>query len=130
MVTTILLLSSIRIYTVYIYFNIKVEKHQSCRKATGYGHGGIDKESASLLSRWSNQLLYVQEIWSPATTNTITQWLSWNHMFKSNVVEKMVSIFKRMANEARKNNTRQKTQKPKWVPKFNPQTEFNKKCLE
>ena len=41
MVTTIRLLSSIRIYTVYIYFNIKVEMHQSYRKATGYGLGGI-----------------------------------------------------------------------------------------
>ena len=30
------LMSSIRIYTVYIYFNIKVEMHQSYRKATGY----------------------------------------------------------------------------------------------
>ena len=50
MVTTIILLSSIRIYTVYIYFNIKVEMQQSCRKATGYGLGGIGKESASFLS--------------------------------------------------------------------------------
>ena len=44
MVTTILLLSSFRIYTVYIYFNIKVEMHQSCRKATGYSLGGIGKK--------------------------------------------------------------------------------------
>ena len=44
MVTIILLLSSIRIYTVYIYFNIKVEMHQSCRKATGYGLGALAKK--------------------------------------------------------------------------------------
>ena len=45
-----------------------------------------------------------------------------------NVVEKMISIYKQMANESllgRK--THGKTQKPKWVPKFNPQSEFNKK---
>ena len=44
MVTTILLLSSIRIYTVYIYFNIKVEMHQSCRKATGTALGALAKK--------------------------------------------------------------------------------------
>ena len=131
MVTTIRLLSSIRIYTVYIYFNIKVEMHQSYRKATAVRPWGHCKESASLLSRWCNQLLHVQEIWSPATTNTITQWLSWNHMFNSNVVEIMISIYKRVANKALLGRiTHGKTQKPKWVPKFNPLTEFKKKWLE
>ena len=36
-----------------------------------------------------------------------------------------------MANEALLERiTHGKTQKPKWVLKFNPQTEFNKKWLE
>ena len=32
------------LYGLYIYFNIKVELHQSYRKATGYGLGGIAKK--------------------------------------------------------------------------------------
>ena len=56
--TTIRLLSSIRIYKVYIYFNIKVEMHQSYRKATGYGLGGIAKKVRryffSYINRWQS----------------------------------------------------------------------------
>ena len=48
-----------------------------------------------------------------------------------NVVETMISIYERMANEALlRKITHGKTQKTKWVLKFNPQTEFNKKGLE
>ena len=51
-------------------------------------------------------------------------------MFHSNVVEKMISIYKRMANEALlRRITHGKTEKTKWVPKFKPQTEFKKKGL-
>ena len=116
MVTTILLPSSIRIYTLYIYISLlKLKCINHAGKRLGTALWALEKkvrrycpDDAISCCMYRKSEVLQQPIPSYNDYRRITC------LIDSNVVEKMISIYKRMPNESLLGSiTHDKTQKPK-----------------